>query len=88
MKCGASGEYILHQYIFLKIKLIINFTGARTISEWEILLPTNNRPKILQVNGGAKPLIINRIESSDYLVFSVDGIRVIRIEVDFMQNNT
>ncbi len=83
VKYEASGGYITYQYKFSINKLTINFTGTGTISEWEILLPQNKKPKILQVNGNTKPLIINKIENSDYLVFSIDSLGVNRIEVDF-----
>jgi hypothetical protein len=83
VKYEASGGYITYQYKFSGSKLTINFTGTGTISEWEILLPQNKKPKILQVNGSAKPLIINKIENSDYLVFTVDNLGISRIEVDF-----
>ena len=83
VKYEASGGYISYQYRLLQNKLTINFTGTGTISEWEILLPQNKKPKTLQVNGNAKSLIINKIENSDYIVFSVDNLGVSRIEIDF-----
>jgi hypothetical protein len=83
VKYEASGGYISYQYKFSGNKLTINFTGTGTISDWEILLPQNKKPKILQVNGNAKLLIINRLENSEYLTFSVDNLGVSRIEVDF-----
>ena len=83
VKYEASGGYISYQYKFSGNKLTINFTGTGTISDWEILLPQNRKPKTLQINGNIKPLIINKIENSDYLVFSVDNLGVSRIEVEF-----
>jgi hypothetical protein len=83
VKYEASGGYISYQYKFLGNKLTINFTGTGTVSDWEILLPQNKKPKTLQVNSNAKSLITNKIESSEYLVFSVDNLGVSRIEIDF-----
>ena len=74
---------ISYQYKFSGNRLTINFTGTGTISEWEILLPQNKNPKTLQVNNNVKALIINKIENSEYLVFSVDNLGVSRIEIDF-----
>jgi hypothetical protein len=83
VKYEASGGYITYQYKFSGNKLTINFTGTGTISDWEILLPTNKKPTALKTNGNTKPLITNKIENSDYLIFSVDNLGIRRIEVDF-----
>lgn len=83
VKYEASGGYISYQYKFSGNKLNLTYTGTGTQADWEILLPQNRKPTALRVNGNSKSLIINRIESSEYLVFSVDNLGVSRIEVDF-----
>lgn len=83
VKYEASGGYITYQYKFTGNKLSINFTGTGTISDWEILLPIDKKPSALRTNGNHKPLIINKIENSNYLVFSIDNLGVSKIEIDF-----
>jgi len=83
VKYEASGGYITYLYKFEGNKLSINFTGTGTISDWEILLPMNKKPTALKTNGNFKPIIINQIENSNYLVFSIDNLGVSKIEIDF-----
>ena len=83
VKYEASSGYISYQYKFSGNKLSLTYTGTGTQADWEILLPQNRKPTTLRVNGNTKSVLINRIESSDYLVFSVDNLGVSRVEVDF-----
>jgi hypothetical protein len=83
VKYEASGGYISYQYKFSGNKLSLNFTGTGTISEWEILLPQNRRPTALRVNGNGKSILVNQVESSNYLVFSVDNLGLSRVEIEF-----
>jgi hypothetical protein len=43
----------------------------------------DKKPNALRTNGNFKPLIINKIENSNYLVFSIDNLGVSKIEIDF-----
>jgi hypothetical protein len=83
VKYEASGGYIAYQYKFANNKLNINYTGTGTQADWEILLPRGRKPTAVRVNGNSKPLLYNQIESSEYLIFSVDNLGVSRIELDF-----
>ncbi|MES2517152.1 MAG: hypothetical protein V4585_03525 [Bacteroidota bacterium] len=83
VKYEASGGYFTYQYKLSGNKLSLTFTGTGTQTDIEILLPQGNKPTSLRVNGNSKSLIINKIENSDYLIFSVDNLGVSRVDVEF-----
>jgi hypothetical protein len=83
VKYEASGGYFSYQYKFSGNRLSITYTGTGTQTDVEILLPKRNKPTALKVNGNSKPFLINKIEESEYLTFSVDNLGVSRIDVDF-----
>jgi hypothetical protein len=83
VKYEASGGYITYQYKYNDNKMVIIYTGTGTLADLEILLPQNKKPNTVRVNGNSKPFLINKIEKSEYLTFSVDSLGVNKIDIDF-----
>ena len=80
-KYEASGRYVSYKFANEQDSINFEFTGNAAVTELELLLPEGKKALAFSVNGAEKPILIKSVEKSEYVVTTLTGVGVYKIEV-------
>lgn len=81
IKYEASEGYMSYDYRLNNNKLDIVFTGTAHNTEVKLLLPKGKSAKSLRVDAKDSPMKTEKVEQSQYAVFTVEGLGVHQLEL-------